>query len=152
VDIVDDIFTYNVGYHSYEESEYTQLLHSEEFTEQQLLEWVTEAIIQIMRESGRKRYSKKFEGWYEYLHSRVIDYLVENKGFKELKFQASFSLFGWSSIFTDNWGKQVSDDNMSVIRRAVREAGYTQWDEMNHDSWTENAISECTWEHWKEWY
>jgi hypothetical protein len=98
------IYVYDIGYSSYEESSYVQLTHTKKFTEAQLRRAVIKAIITVLKWIDEKKPKEIYLGChgpgFDDLDKFVIAEL-EKVGFKRIKFQAEFSIFGWPSL-TDN--------------------------------------------------
>lgn len=101
------MFIYNVGYGSYEESEYTQLMFNELLTPEQLHKYVSDAVIRVLTDITNNKEISMYNGLsYQEIHELVIDEL-KTVGFQEIKFAAEWSCFGWPSL-TDNedWSGQ----------------------------------------------
>jgi hypothetical protein len=92
------VYIYNLGYHSHEESEYVQLSHKDKFTQEKFEEIVMTSAAKIIAESEDK------DQTFQDIFSEVMADLIENYGFKQIKFDAEFSVFGWPKIMNkDDW-------------------------------------------------
>ena len=121
------MYIYNVGFGSYEESEYAQLAFDQELTPDQLHEYVSQAIIKVLSdivESNPRRIS--YDGVsYQDIHEDVIREL-KTVGFQEIKFNAEWSCFGWPSLTDqDSWSGQ-RDDTLDRLYREIPEELKTQ--------------------------
>lgn len=118
------MYYYNIGYFSFEDSGYVQLVHSKKFTEEEFNEMVYicfgDVIKKIKKEIAmpieelEKYYSDKdndedYIFWHcDYNNKislcfmdiyRYIAYMLcKNFGFEYLKFEADFSIFGWDNL------------------------------------------------------
>jgi hypothetical protein len=90
------MYIYNLGYYSHEESEYIQLYHSDKFTQEQFEEIIMKSVADIIGESKDKDYT------FEDIFTDVMEYLIKNVGFKKVKFDADFNIFGWPPILDKN--------------------------------------------------
>ncbi len=121
---------YNVGYDSYEESEYIQLYHEKEFSQQKFEEIVIEATILVLKEDKENyinRYKElKEKGddilptvtFQDILHS-VVEALVKSFGFKKVKFTGDFNVFGWADILDE---KEWEHDRDELLRKLTERA------------------------------
>jgi hypothetical protein len=129
------MFLYNIGYHSCEESDYIQLWHKKKFTQDDLTNMICEAVLETVkaeRVKDRKAYIHNFADVFSFVISGgVAVYLVEHFGFKEAKFQESWTCFGWDSIFEKkDWDTyKDKDDPMYKIVKYMNKHGYTWKDD-----------------------
>ena len=118
-------YIYKVGYHTYEESNYEYLASDEQFTKQELSALIEASAIEVV---NRKKNGGDSVNTYQYIHHDVVDYLINNYGFKQLQLQAVWNCFGWSSIFKeDGWAKQGdnTEENEGLIK-ILNLAGFTE--------------------------
>lgn len=116
------MFIYNVGFGSYEESEYAQLAFDQELTPDQLHEYVSNAIIKVLSDTVKNKHSRiSYDGVsYQDIHEDVIREL-KAVGFQEIKFNAEWSCFGWPSLTNkDSWSLQ-RDDKLDQLYREIPE-------------------------------
>lgn len=122
------MYIYNIGYNSYEESEYYQLYHEKKFNQKEFEGIVIEAVIFVLKESesveNHKHY--KHEGrpkiTFQDILFSVVEVLVKNFGFKEVKFTSKFNVFGWADILDpDDW-KIDRCERLNKLTKLVRNA------------------------------
>ena len=114
------IFYYKIGYSSYEESGYVELIHAHSFTRQQITEMIAEAILDILKNRTEDDYYHS----YQCFHSKVAKWLTENKGFKRIKYDQTWDVFGWGSVFVaDDWA-QDRDSELNRLTAIINKAGY----------------------------
>lgn len=105
-------FSYKVGYGSYEESQFAELIHEAQYSAEELHAIVVKAIIRVLEGVISKKYDPFLmdDGIsYEEVHEFLIEELKAD-GFKEVQYQAEWSCFGWPSITdADSWKGQRGD-------------------------------------------
>jgi hypothetical protein len=116
------MYTYEVGYHSYEECPITVIQHIDKYTKAEFDDIVSDAYAHIFKTTLIEH---KFQTHPEYLIDGVIEYLINEKGFKAIEITASFSPFGWASV-----GKIIPIDD------------YDHPETDTHNYWP-NDIDEC---------
>jgi hypothetical protein len=99
---------YDIGYGSCEESQFSQLLHENVYTNDQLEEIVHVAL--------KKAYDTRDKTWnftqYQEFHEKVIEILCNEHGFYRVEFTAEWGCFGWSSIdIKDSWRSYRGKDD-----------------------------------------
>jgi hypothetical protein len=117
-------YIYEVGYGSYEESEYWQLSHKKKFTKEELHHFVVDAFFAALEaEAGAHKESgfgemytgvdgPKFQDLMRSLH--FLKYL-ESLGFVQVEYAERFNIFGWASCLDPkDW-----EDNASPVRQAI---------------------------------
>ena len=110
-------YIYNIGYHSYEENEYTQLSHSKKYILKDIQKIINEASIKAIKriKQDRDSYTHNFQDIY----SEVIALLISDYRFEELPFEVNWDCFGWASIFSeDNW-EIDRDKNLRELTKAI---------------------------------
>ena len=144
-----DKYIYDIGYDSYEGSEYIQMYFDKKLTGEELEKYVQEATITALTKALNDGYGKDaFIFWG--LERRGItfqdlfDYIIkelENKGFERVNFDSSFSCFGWTSIVQEedwDYAENSSIDRLVKVIpnelkiRALEKAG-RQEEEINND-------------------
>jgi hypothetical protein len=85
------MYTYKIGYYSYEECPNITLISSIFYTEEDFKKLVTDISMDFV---GTKKYTDKFEDLYKFVASALID----KYNFVELKHNGQFIPFGWASI------------------------------------------------------
>jgi hypothetical protein len=127
------MFIYNVGYGSYEESEYTQLMFYRELTPDQLHKYVSDAIIRVLTNIT----NNKYEDLYMYdgiscqeIHEHVIEEL-KTVGFQEITFTAKWSCFGWPSLTNNEYWSGQRDEVLDKLFNEIPDDLKTQINEMS---------------------
>ena len=84
-------YTYEVGYHSYEESTIYTLTNDKEYTQQQFDELVSDCMIEAYKAKKAKEvYTKSIQDILE----ETINILKDKFGFKAAEIHARFTPFG----------------------------------------------------------
>lgn len=130
VTATNSMFIYNIGYTSYEDSAFAQLYHKEQFTNAQLCEIVNEAVVAVIKQKkkGKHHYIHSYSG----IHHEVVKYLISEKGFTYMGFDAWWTCEGWASMFIDDSGSEQDiwdSEELKSLRQTVKEAGYTKADD-----------------------
>jgi hypothetical protein len=125
------MYIYELGYGSYEDSEYTQLSHEEEFTQEEFEEKIQASIKDALirwidkEEDGviyRMHEANPHIG-FDRLHTYVSEILCEKFGFAKLEFQAKFSLFGWDDLLKgDGFNRAEEEPGHKAIIKLVQDA------------------------------
>jgi len=124
---------YILGYGTYEESDYTYLLHDDVFTYDEFENMIFESTYKFIMEE--KKYIHYYIHSFSDVHSGVVEIMINDYGFKKLEPEVSWACFGWSSIFTT---KDWEDDILYTNRRLVeylrnkglseKDDTYLQWE------------------------
>lgn len=128
LEVKQKMYVYNVGYHSYEESEYCQLYHEKKFNQKEFEDIVIEAAISVLKESEHVNNYKdyKHEGrvtiTFQDIFFSVVEVLVKKFGFKEVKFTSGFNVFGWADILDPNDWKIDRCERLNKLTKRVRNA------------------------------
>lgn len=123
-------YVYNIGYGSYEESDFAQLLHTKKFSNARLRKLVEAAILRIVARTRRKGRRKRKRNSYQNIHDQVVERLVSHDGFVRLEFTAEWACFGWGSIFDNCNRNKNRDPNLQSLTRAINRAGYYEKPEL----------------------
>jgi len=118
---------YNIGYYTYEESDYAQLYHEKKFTKKELDEIIFKASLSVIK---KKMVLNHFIHNYSDIHSDVISVLCDNYGFKEVEYDMSWTCFGWASIFDNKDWESDRDNNLKNLTKYLNKAKFNR----NHDS------------------
>lgn len=113
------MYFYNIGYNSYEESDYSQLWHEKKYSEKEFKEIIFKIILDIFK--NRTEEDKKWEKTFQHILPEVVEQLIENFGFKEVEFDAEFNVFGWADLTDENDWKQVRDEELDEITKYLKE-------------------------------
>ena len=116
-------YVYNIGYNTYEESEYTQLLHKEKYTIDELRSIIHEACVKAIKK--RKKEDFCFVSSYQTIHDKVTNILVEDYGFERVAYQAIWSIFGWPSMFDKNSWEGQRDEENELLNKYLLKNGFT---------------------------
>ena len=102
------MYTYQIGYNTCEESNYLEVQHEKNFTEDELIEIVAECMKRVMVENKvARRYAKSclsddlfgeigFAFQLQELFDEISNYL-KDQGFESVKYDGVVDFFGWSS-------------------------------------------------------
>lgn len=112
-------YFYEIGYGSPEESSYFSLTHESKLTEDDINAMIIEAIIKVVEDSDNIYISG-----YEDVHGSVIKYLVEEKGFKRVKYEARWTIFGWPSLFSQEDWRGQRGKRLDKITEELNKRGY----------------------------
>lgn len=115
---LNQTYIYNVGYHTYEESEYTQLYHLKKFNKKELHSIVAKASANVI---GKHEIKNRGKLSFQDIHSEVIEDLVKTFGFKEVEFTSEFSVFGWASILDENDWAHDRSEQLNALTNAVKQ-------------------------------
>lgn len=105
-------YIYNIGYHTYEESEYTQLYHELKYTQKEFEEIVKQITTKILRKRKETRMT------FQDIHCEVCNELKE-KGFKEIKFTAELSVFGWANILDRKDWEHNREEQLNMLTTEI---------------------------------
>jgi hypothetical protein len=133
---------YEIGYGTWEESEYYRLQHLFYFDQEELTDMIAEGIIKTLRKE------KYYLNMFEHYLKDIIDYLIEEHEFELVKPDVIWSVNGWASLFSED---TKNNSAIGRIRQRVREAGYTKWDDPDFDPWTKDVMFELANEIWEKW-
>ncbi|MCL2115761.1 MAG: hypothetical protein FWH29_06035 [Methanobrevibacter sp.] len=114
------MYYYNIGYYTFEESEHTQLIHEKKFVSNELKEIVEEAYIAIIQDKEMWEKNELLRVTIQNLNQYVIEYLVNNKGFRKIKFQAEWNGFGWANLFEEDWKETVRNKELNSLRDKLK--------------------------------
>ena len=122
------MYRYKIGYGTCEESEFVELEHEKKFTEDDITQMIAETIEAEIKEGLFEE--KDEEGFYydfafNFNHvwnnahedKKLVDWLIENKGFVLVKYEVDWDAFGWASVLDKNDWKtyRQKGDNLSKI-------------------------------------
>lgn len=119
---LDKMYIYNIGYHSYEESEYVQLYHKKEFDKKTFEKILCQATINVLKNNEEFRKEDKRHVTFQNIFSEVVEELIKNFEFKELKFTSEFSVFGWASILDEKDWKMNRDEQLNLLTKTIKRA------------------------------
>jgi hypothetical protein len=106
------MYTYKIGYGSYEESEFVELQHENEYSNDQLHEIVVIAIKAVLTDLIHlDEYFGENGPNYQDIHDQVIEKLLLEHDFRQVDYRASWSVFGWPSL-TDPKDWEGQRDNV----------------------------------------
>jgi hypothetical protein len=106
------IFYYQIGYYTEEESDFTVLTHTKQFSEQDISVMVQEAIAALYPELDaiRKQRASFFPISFKDVYhgnsgigstKNLIYWLIDNKGFQRLKYTSKWRTFGWADVLDE---------------------------------------------------
>jgi len=103
------MYIYDISYGTCEESECVQLSHTKKFTNAQLVDMIADVALEMIRDDPEEYSRKDFEGkkrsiTFQQMFIGLDDMLMKKFGFKSIKFQAKFDVFGWADMFDiEDW-------------------------------------------------
>jgi hypothetical protein len=106
------MYFYRIGYASFEDSDFYELVHKDKFSKEEFESFVFKATIRVLEGVITGKYKGEFcsalEGLsFERILEDVVKELVKVDGFENLKYQAEWSCFSWPSITEDkSWTRQ----------------------------------------------
>ena len=135
-----ELYTYKVGYSSYEDSAYWELKHEKKFTEKQFNKIVEECLLAVLIKiaSPKERWDHRREPSFATLLTEreervnkktkkkqylpIFLYEMEKHGFEIMEFEQSWNIFGWpSAIKPGDWdGKYRDKERYNLTRRLRR--------------------------------
>jgi uncharacterized protein YejL (UPF0352 family) len=111
---------YEVGYWSHEESPRYLFTNKDEYTQEEFNTIITDIVKEILEKHKEKKDNYYKEITFEWILKDVIEALKKNYGFVELESNVSFFPFGWASIATNEWEWETSNDDINVLRKALK--------------------------------
>jgi len=138
-----NLYSYEIGFWTHEESDYTTLLHEKKFTEDEMIDMIAEAIVEINdkdkfvhdmthidiseeeKEDMWKELKKQEEyhkrEWFEDIYPIVISYLIENKGFKSSSVDMRLDFFGWANPQDkDSWEMECGKIDNKLAKKITK--------------------------------
>jgi len=108
---------YELGYHSYEESQYTQLYHEKKFNQNEFEKIICQAAANILK--GYKiRKGERIS--FQDINFSVAEELIKNFGFKKVNFAATFNVFGWANILDEKDWEHDRDEQLNLLTKSLR--------------------------------
>jgi len=108
------MYLYNIGYSSPEESEYIQLYHKDKLSKQEFEKIVMNSAANIFDKE------KTDDTNFQDIFSEVVEDLIKNFGFKQVDFEAEFSIFGWPNIIDKNDWKGQRDELLDKLSDLIK--------------------------------
>lgn len=115
-DRVKSQYIYNLGYHSYEESDYYQLYHHKKFSKNEFEQLVAKATLCVIKKHPHK---KGQHISFQDVIFEVRDVLIRKFGFQEVEFTATFSVFGWPDILDESDWEHDRDKQLNRLTKAL---------------------------------
>jgi len=112
---INKMYIYNIGYHTYEENEYVQLYHKKKFSKKEF----ENIIIQITKNILKNK-TKKEHLCFQDILPEVIEELIKEFDFKEIKFDAEFNVFGWADIFDKMDWENDRDEQLNRFTEGIK--------------------------------
>lgn len=109
---------YNIGYSTYEESDCIQLYHKKKFSKKEFEKIAAEATINVLKEYKTEKDEQIT--FQEIFHS-VIEELIKNFGFKEVKFASQFNVFGWADILNEKDWEHDRGKQLNFLTKAIKQ-------------------------------
>lgn len=118
---------YMVGYGTHEESEYNYLLHEKDFTQDEFEQIIFNSVYKCILAEKKKEHSYLHD--YGGIHGNVVDFMIKNHGFKELKPKNSWVCFGWASMFKPSDWDTASSSEIGKLVSFLNGKGLTVEDD-----------------------
>lgn len=124
------MYAYQIGYYSFEDSNYLQLLHKKKFNRQQfenrIQSCVKEALACYLKDQPNgvvpRRHDANARITFNDLHVYISNILCQKHGFIPIKFQSSFSLFGWDDMVDPvGWRSETDGQSQKNMASIVRQ-------------------------------
>lgn len=122
-------YYYKIGFYSYEGNYYIELIHAKKFTKDDLTNMIIEMIIDFLK-NREDKFIHSFEDIF--INFDAKNWLIKNKGFKPIKYEQVWEIFGWSSIFYKDIWDYADDKKLEKIVKALNKAGYNKKDDDLH--------------------
>ena len=122
------MYVYNVGYHSYEPSNYIQLTHEKKFSKKQF-ELIVFGCVDLAIQKNMNKVSYYHIHDFDNAMDTVAECMVSGFGFKYLEYTQRFECFGWGSLFYNDGWKHETTGNIKRLRRYLKKRGYTKEDD-----------------------
>lgn len=130
----DQMFFYNVGYGTCEESEYWQFTHKGLYTEAELEQIVQDCMLEVLVKAAKPKAK-----WSHQRSPKIQDVMgdshgirkngellrienrflmaMERRGFKQVKFDRTISLFGWASCLDPkDWRSYTCPEQRKFVK------------------------------------
>ena len=129
------MFYYSIGYGSYEDSDYIQLMHETEFGKRKFEQIIFDAVPFVLEELKTDFLNKdaKYHWYYDFYDKRLhigfdalfsifAEVLCEHFGFERMGYTASFHLFGWPNMMEeDSWDHEKADKKYAKLAVMIRD-------------------------------
>jgi hypothetical protein len=123
------MFTYKVGYHSYEESAYAEYSHALKLNAKDLEAIIEDCLFAVMEMAADDKLTKyplfvSDDGppFQEIMGSDEFDGELKKRGFVPVEYQERFSAFGWkSAIEPKSWNHDNTDDKNSQLTQRLKD-------------------------------
>ena len=109
-------YIYNIGYSTYEESEYYQLYHKRRYSQEEFEKIVVKAVMNWFKEYEVKKDEKTS---FQDIIFSLIEELTKNFGFKKVDFTAEFSVFGWANLLDKQDWEEDRDKQLKMLTKAI---------------------------------
>ena len=111
------MYIYNIGYHSYEESDYIQNFHKKKINKKGLEDIIIKATVNVFKSHE----VKKDKGvTFQYILYDVVEELIKNFGFKEVEFTSQFNIFGWANILDEKDWEGDRDEQLKKLTKSIK--------------------------------
>jgi len=111
------MYIYNIGYDSYEETEYVQLYHKNKYKNKEFEEMIMKAVVNVL---SKQKIKKSEIISFQDIFSDLIEELIKNFGFKKVKFDSKFNVFGWTNILDKEDWKNIRDEKLNKLTDYIK--------------------------------
>ena len=117
-----DYCTYQIGFDTFEESEFVQLYHEKLYSKNEFQDIINKICLDIVKNTKKEDYTFLS---FEYMFYEIVESLLKDYGFKKLKYDIDWRAFGWSHILDkDSWSEDRNEeDRASNCRRVIHGEG-----------------------------
>ncbi len=119
------MYFYQVGYSSMEESPTYDLWHEILFSKEEFQKICIEGTIEVYKKRiAVDDYDRERLKQFDSIYDEVAEYIIEKYNFKPLIYNATFTPFGWASMFDKTDWKGQRGKTIDAIADAFNAAGF----------------------------
>jgi len=113
-------YLYRLGHYSYEDSSSYELSCESQYTQEEFDNLIVKCSQEIYS-NLHPRINLETESYllcFYHIIPDIISLLIEKYHFSEIKYDVTFTAFGWGRIDKNDW-KEDSDKNLQLIRKQI---------------------------------
>ena len=140
------LYYYRIGYHSWEEHGYIELLHKQEYNKKEFENMFVEAVLDLLlnkrekcnlilaeegeipnfmiEQSNSKKYKSidyKYYSDFMSIYDKVAEIMIEKYGFEEIEYKQEISLEGFNHITKKCTDSYISKEEKRIFSRIFEE-------------------------------
>ncbi len=129
------MYSYQIGYHSEEESGYIELCHYRKFEDNEIEELVTAASLEVIREQlkNKKRYHILINISFSDIYREVADYMCIHNEFEKVIYTSKCSIYGWGSLREPDYFHHGGESTRRLREQICAEFPVTQEERTNRE-------------------